>query len=160
MVDIVRTLEYDFRKMGYGVPEGQTAILDTGATYIKFQADIVDGAGDPNPDGTVDIIEWNLGPAMTWMPNPNVRTLYRRVNNGPWIGASLGVTNFRLKYLNQDGQSPASIGAIYIIETTLEIQSPYQVQDQVITDQWDKPNYAAAFWRQTRLSSRNIKRHG
>ena len=31
MVDIVRDLEYDFRKIGYGVPETQHAIVDTGA---------------------------------------------------------------------------------------------------------------------------------
>jgi hypothetical protein len=158
MVDIVRTLEYDFRKIGYGVPETQSPIVDTGATYIKFRADMVNSTGDPVPDGTVDIIEWNLGPPMTWMPNPNVRTLYRRINGGPWVGASLGVVNFRLKYLNQDGGPPASITAIHIIETTLEIQSPYKIQDQVITDQYS--GYADAFWRQTRLASRNIKRHG
>ena len=161
MVDIVRTLEYDFRKIGYGVPESQTPIVDTGATYIKFRADIVDASGNPYPDGSVDVIEWQLGPPMTWMPNPKVRTLYRRVNGGAWSGASLGVVNFRLKYLNQDGQPPSSIGSIYIIETTLELQSPYKIQDQVITDQsYDKMGYADAFWRQTRLASRNIKRHG
>ncbi len=156
MVDIVRTLEYDFRKMGYGVPETELAIVDTGATYIKFKADI-DSLGFPVPDGIVDIIEWNLGPPMTWMPNPNVRTLYRRINGGPWTGASLGVVNFKLRYLNQSGGPPVSIGAIAIIETTLEIQSPYKVQDQVITDQYS--GYADAFWRQTRLASRNINRH-
>ena len=161
MVDIVRTLEYDFRKIGYGVPENQHAILDTSSTYIKFQADIVDASGNPFPDGVLDIIEWKLGPLETGMPNPRVRTLFRRVNYGAWVGASLGVTDFKLKYLDQDGQPPVSLGAIYIIETTLQVESPYKVQDQVITDQtWDKMGYATAFWRQTRLASRNIKRHG
>jgi len=53
------------------------------------------------------------------------------------------------------------MGAIYIIETTLQVESPYRVQDQVITDQsYEDMGYATAFWRQTRLASRNIKRHG
>jgi hypothetical protein len=87
--------------------------------------------------------------------------LYRRVNGGKPVGAALGVTNFGLKYLNQDGGQPVSIGAIYIIEVTLQVESPYKVQDQIITDQsYEEMGYAVAFWRQTRLASRNIKRHG
>jgi hypothetical protein len=66
-----------------------------------------------------------------------------------------------MRFLNQDGGPPASMGAIYIIETTLQVESPYKVQDQVITDQsYEDMGYATAFWRQTRLASRNIKRHG
>jgi hypothetical protein len=154
MVDIVQSIEYDFRKMGYGVPEGVLALIDTGATRISFRADI-------DNDGIVDVIEWYTGPVITGLPNPNIRVLYRRVNGGKPVGAALGVTDFGLKYLNQDGGPPVSIGAIYIIEVTLQVESPYKVQDQIITDQsYEEMGYAVAFWRQTRLASRNIKRHG
>ncbi|MCK5571857.1 MAG: hypothetical protein KAJ12_03820 [Bacteroidetes bacterium] len=154
MVDIVQSIEYDFRKMGYGVPEGVSALIDTGATRISFRADI-------DNDGTVDVVEWFTGPVITGLPNPNIRVLYRRVNGGKAVGAALGVTDFRLRYLNQDGGPPVSITAIYIIEVTLQVESPYKVQDQIITDQsYEDMGYAVAFWRQTRLASRNIKRHG
>jgi hypothetical protein len=154
MVDIVRSIEYDFRKIGYGVPETEVAILDTGSSYIKFKADI-------DNDGVVDQVEWYTGPPNLHLPNDSIRVLYRRINGGTPVGAALGVTSFTLRFLNQDGGPPHSLGSIYIIETTLQVESPYKVQDQVITDQsYDKMGFAAAFWRQTRLASRNIKRHG
>ena len=154
MVDIVQSIEYDFRKMGYGVPETQLALIDTGQTHIKFRSDI-------DNDGTVDIVEWYTGPVITGLPNPNVRVLYRRVNGGTPVGASLGVTDFKLRYLDQDGGPPVSLGAIFIIEMTLQVESPYKVQDQIIAEQsYEEMGYAVAFWRQTRLASRNIKRHG
>jgi hypothetical protein len=154
MVDIVQSIEYDFRKMGYGVPEGVTALVDTGATRISFRTDI-------DNNGTVDVVEWYTGPVITGFPNPNIRVLYRRVNGGKPVGAALGVTNFTMRYLNQDGGPPVSIPAIAIIEVTLQVESPYKVQDQIITDQsYEDMGYAVAFWRQTRLASRNIKRHG
>jgi len=37
------------------------------------------------------------------------------------------------------------------------VESPYKVEDAVNPD---NSQFAAAYWRQTRLSSRNIKRHG
>jgi hypothetical protein len=154
MVDIVQSLEYDFRKIGYGVPEGQTALLDTGSTSVKFLSDI-------DNNGTLDTVQWYAGPVITGLPNPNVRVLYRRINGGSPVGASLGVTTFNLRYLNQDGGTPVSIPAIHIIELTLQVESPYKVQDQVITDlNYEDMGYAVAFWRQTRLASRNIRRHG
>ena len=56
---------------------------------------------------------------------------------------------------------PVSVPAIHIIELTLQVESPYKVQDQVITDlSYEDMGYAVAFWRQTRLASRNIRRHG
>jgi hypothetical protein len=154
MVDIVRSIEYDFRKIGYNVPETSAAILDTGSSYIKFQADI-------DRDGTIDIVEWYTGPVLTSFPNPRTRVLYRRVNYGTPVGAALGVTNFRLKYMDQDGNPPISFKSIWIIETTLQVESPYRVQDQVNPDlSYEEMGYSVAFWRQTRLASRNLKRHG
>jgi hypothetical protein len=128
MVEIVQSIEYDFRKMGYGVPEGVPALIDTGETSIRFRSDI-------DNNGVVDVVEWYTGPVITGLPNPNIRVLYRRVNGGKPVGAALGVTDFRLRYLNQDGGAPVSITAIYIIEVTLQVESPYKVQDQIITDQ-------------------------
>jgi hypothetical protein len=131
-----------------------TAIADTGQSYIKFRADI-------DNNGSLDEVEWYTGPAITTLPNPKIRVLYRRVNGGTAIGAALGVTDFKMKFLNQDGSPAVSLGAIYIIETTLQVESPYKVQDQINPDQsYEEMGFAVAFWRQTRLASRNIKRHG
>ena len=154
LVDIVHTIEYDFRKIGYNVPNPQNSILVDDSNRVVFLADI-------DRDGNIDTVEWKVTGPIGGFPNPNIRKLLRRVNNGPFVGAALGVTQFGLKYLNQDGAPAAFLSQIWIIEMTLKVESPYKVQDQIITDQsYDKMGYAAAFWRQTRLASRNIKRHG
>jgi hypothetical protein len=154
LVDIVRTIEYDFRKIGYNVPDPQNSIVIADSNRVKFRADI-------NRDGVIDTVEWYVTAPIGGFPNPNIRKLYRRVNGGTPVGAALGVTQFGLKYLNQDGGPAMFNSQIWIIEMTLKIESPYKVQDEVIIDQsYQDMGYAAAFWRQTRLASRNIKRHG
>lgn len=154
LVDIVRTIEYDFRKIGYNVPDPQNSIVVNDSNRIVFRADM-------NRDGVIDTVEWYVTNPIGGFPNPNIRKLYRRISGGTPVGAALGVTQFKLKYLNQDGGTAAFKSQIWIIEMTLKVESPYKVQDAVITDQsYQDMGYAAAFWRQTRLASRNIKRHG
>ena len=154
LVDIVRNIEYDFRKIGYNLPDPKNAIVVSDSNRIKFCADM-------DRDGTIDTVEWYVSAPIGGFPNPNIRKLYRRVNGEPPVGAALGVTQFTLRYLNQDGGPAMFLSQIWIIEMTLKIESPYKVQDQVVSDQtYQQMGYAAAFWRQTRLASRNIKRHG
>jgi hypothetical protein len=153
MVDIVKTIEYDFRKMGYGLADPKFAIALADTDHLRFRADM-------DRDGDIDSVDWYTGPPLTSYANPNVRVLYRRVNMGTPVGAALGVTQFRLRYLTQDGVPTAVLSQMWIIETTLRVESPYRVPDQINTEQsYDEMGYAAAFWRQTRLASRNIKRH-
>jgi len=154
LVDIVRNIEYDFRKIGYNVPDPENSIIRDDSDHITFRGDI-------NHDGTIDTVQWWVTGPIGGFPNPNIRKLYRQVNSDPPVGAALGVTQFTLKYMNQDGGPIVFLSQIWIIEMTLKVESPYKVQDEVITDQtYNNMGYAAAFWRQTRLASRNIKRHG
>lgn len=155
MAELVRNLEYDFRKIGYDVPDPKKsiAIADTG--HLKFYANM-------DRTGGIDSVEWFIGPPLTTLPNPKVRVLYRRYNNEDAGGAAgLGVTEFKLKYLNAKGDTIAPLDVsrysqIWVIEVSLRVESPYKVQDAVNTDIAD---YAAAYWRQTRLASRNLVRH-
>lgn len=154
LVDIVRSIEYDFRKIGYNVPDPQNSIIRDDSDHVTFRADM-------DRDGVIDTVEWYVSAPIGGFPNPNIRILYRRVNGGPPVGAALGVTQFSLRYLTQDGGPIMFLSQIWIIEMTLQVQSPYRVQDAVLIDQsYNDMGYAAAFWRQTRLASRNIKRHG
>jgi hypothetical protein len=160
MAEIVRNLESDFRKVGYNVPDPTKSIVLADTAHIKFCADM-------DRNGVIDTVEWFAGPPLTTLPNPNVRVLYRNMTDstGVWSGggaAGLGVTQFRLKYFKQNGDSvlplhSADYSKIWVIEIALRVESPYKVQDAVNTD---NSQYAAAFWKQTRLASRNIKRHG
>ena len=160
MAELVRNIESDFKKAGYNVPDPTQTIVLADTAHIRFLSDI-------DRNGHVDTVEWFLGPPLTTLPNPNVRVLYRNVtdSNGVWSGggaAGLGVTQFYLRYFTQTGDSVqpfdvADYNKIWVIEIQLRVESPYKVQDVVNTD---NSQYAAAFWKQTRLASRNIKRHG
>lgn len=152
LTEIVRCLEWDFRKMGYGLVDPKYTIALAETNHLRFRADL-------DRDGTIDSVDWYTGPPLG-LPNPNVRVLYRRVNMGTPVGAALGVTQFRLRYLTQDGVETSTLSQMWIIETTLKVESPYRVQNEVNQEQsYTDLGYAAAFWRQTRLASRNIKRH-
>ncbi len=159
MVALVQTIEYDFRKMGYKVTDPTEVILVADSDHIRF-------AGDVNDDGVIDTVDWKLGPPLTSSPNPNDRILYRTVCPSATMGGSAvvsipGVTQFKLRFLNQDGIPALTLGQIWLVETTIRLESPWKVQDRTVLDQsYDDWGYSAAFWRQTRLASRNLKRHG
>ena len=156
MADIVQDLESDFRKIGYNIPDPRLsiAIADTG--HIKFFSDLY-------KTGTIDSVEWFTGPVLTTLPNPNIRVLFRKFNTDDALGAAgLGVTQFYLRYFNAKGDTIYPLDAsrysqIWTIELSLRVESPYKVEDAVNPE---NSQFAATYWRQTRLSSRNIKRHG
>lgn len=159
LVSLVESIEYDFRKMGYRVTDPTKVILQADSTHIRFRGDIDD-------NGIIDTVEWYLGGLVTSTPNPSDRILHRRIyptstGGVSSVGALPGVTVFHLKYLNHESQPPATLGHIWTVETTLRVESPWRVQSRTVDEQdYDQWTYSAAFWRQTRLASRNLKRHG
>ncbi len=157
LVGLVQCIEYDFRKMGYKIDDPTTVILKADSSHIRFRGDI-------NDDGSPDTVDWFLGAAATSTPNPNDKLLYRRLRSGGndvVSGALPGVTVFGLKYLNHEARPPVGLGQIWIVETTVRVESPWRVKDRAIDEQsFDEWGFSAAFWRQTRLASRNLKRHG
>ena len=108
LVTTVEVLEYDFRKIGYcenplALPNPEiNAILYADTSHIKFLTDLLItpyGSLNPSGDGTIDTLEYYLGPPseLTGTPNPNDRMLYRVVNGVP-TGVNLGITGFRIRY--------------------------------------------------------------
>lgn len=178
LVTSVEVLEYDFRKIGYCEdptqlphPE-QDAILYADTSKIVFLTDImVPPYDDPQGDGTLDTLEYYLGPAsqLPGTPNPNDRILYRVVNGIP-NGVNLGITKFKIRYytdsLLASGSttlaeiSPSDLPIIYVSGTPTGItalQIDIQVENTASYDAANNP-FRQAFWRQIRLSSRNLKR--
>ena len=151
LVDIVRSIESDFRKIGYNVADPKTSIAVMQPTYLRFRGDI-------DNDGVVDSVSWYVGAPLTTLANDSIRVLYRQVNDETPVGTALGVTEVRLAYLTEAGKVTTVPSQVWIIETTLRVESPYTVADQV--KGYEEMDYAKGFWRQTRLASRNIKRHG
>jgi hypothetical protein len=108
------------------------AVFDS--NRIAFYADL-------GSDGTIDQIRYSLSDvsAASGTPNPNDRIFYRSVNGEPDVDAALGVTDFRLRYFDQDGNVTNDLQRIRTIEITLEIESTLPDQDG---------NYSRLFWRE------------
>lgn len=180
LVTTVEVLEYDFRKIGYCEdpfklphPE-ENAILHADVSDIKFLTDLLItpfGSTDPKGDGILDTLEYYLGPAseLIGTPNPNDRMLYRIVNGVP-RGVNLGVTKFIVRYfrdsLTASGSTtlaeilPADLPKNWVAGTPTGItalQIDIQVENTASYDAANNP-FRQAFWRQIRLSSRNINR--
>lgn len=149
-------LEFDMNKMGFGIPEGQNAILAADSVRIKFLADL-DCNWHP------DTVEYYVGSDSDLVntPNPADRFLYRKVNGLPIDGLGIGVvTFFRFDYLTQDWQpvdtsNPLNLKTIKMIRTTMRIENPAVYGEEA---QPDETEYRTAFWQETNLASRNLRR--
>lgn len=156
-------VEGDFRRIGYArepsqMPDPSKAISAAGEFSIRIK-------GDFDNDNDVDSITYYLGPTseMEHTRNPYDRILYRRFNTSEPMVISASVTHFRLKYYDalRDSISlpilDAETGRIQNIEVSVRVESP-----EILSAYGDNTgnvydDYATAFWRQKRITSRNLK---
>jgi hypothetical protein len=152
LVDAVRTMESDFRKIGYGTLDPKTALEITQPDHMRFKADI-------NRDGAIERIDWALETKIETSGDTTL-VLTRRVSGEPPMMILSDVASFHLDYLTEAGvpADTAAKGQIMIIQTELKIRSPYEVPDLVKGS--DEMKKVEGFWRQTQLASRNLRRHG
>jgi len=162
LADVVRSVEYDFRKIGFDTPDPSRSLAIADSGHIKFYANMQRRYG-PGGAPLLDSVEWFTAPAPVSSAGHPVKTLYRKFDEDEPVGsAGMGITQFAITYFDQDGQAvapgvPSLYGKIAVIEVTLNVESLYKVQDAV---NGDTTAYAAAYWRQTRMTSRNLRRHG
>ena len=177
LVATVEVLEYDFRKIGYcedpvALPHPESnSILYADTGKIKFLTDLMVGTDYDEGDGIIDTIEYSVGDPdeLPGTPNPYDKMLYRIVNGDP-TGVNLGITYFKIRYfrdsLTANGSTtlaeilPNELPKIYTPGTPTGItamQIDIKVENTATYDVDHNP-YRHAFWRQIRLSSRNIKR--
>lgn len=153
ILTIATYVEGDFKRIGYArdpiqMPDPSKAIASAGEYSIRIK-------GDFDDDNDVDSITYYLGTveelANTY--NPKDRVLYRRFNTDEPMVVSHRVTFFKLKYYDALRDSiPLPLadnetGRIQNIEVSVKVESPEIIQD----------DYATAFWRQKRITSRNLK---
>lgn len=152
LVGFMNVMESDFRKIGYGVTDPSQAILISDPDRLTYQADI-------DRDGSIEVVEWRFVPMVNGNGDRAGR-ITRSVNGGEPALVATQVEAFSIRYLKEDGTlaDTTSKGQIWLLETSLGVKSPYKVADQVM--QGDRRDEVHGFWRQTRLASRNIKRHG
>ena len=161
LVEVVTLIEYDFRKIGYcnaqsNIPNPAVAIIHADSSSITFLTDIVT-PDHPFGDGSVDTLKYYVGPTseLTNTPNPNDRILYRVINHNAPVGANLGVTQFKLTFLNSAGVKITNMPAnppfgIASIQIDVAVENPAAYDNNYSTDN-------RAIWRQVRLASRNFK---
>lgn len=158
LVEVVKLLEYDFRKIGYcqqynKIPDPSKAIIFADSNKISFITDVAQPPTYPNGDGNLDTLTYYLGltSELTSTPNTDDRPLYRVLNNETPKGSNLGVTFFQLTYFNALGShlpAPvADMGQISTIQIDLEIQNLAAYDNQ----------YSTVFWRQIRMVAPNLR---
>ncbi|MFA6540377.1 MAG: hypothetical protein WCT99_02150 [Bacteroidota bacterium] len=160
LVEIVRLLEYDFRKIGYcknpdKIPDPTKAIRYADSTRIKYLTDV-------DNDGNVDSIDYYIGPTSETSntPNPRDRLIYRRVNNETPKGVNLGITVFNLQYFDAN-KDPitypiSNYGQISSMQITIQVENLAAASLQYNSAQYDQ-QYQTAYWRQVRLVARNLR---
>lgn len=171
LVEIVKLLEMDFRRIGYcrdinAIPDPRTAIQYASDTAITFLTDFpVDTTADGwLGDGTIDQLTYYVGSptdaGVVDTPNPNDRLLYRVENSDTPQGVNLGVTIFNLRYLDalkQPLSSPVTLPQqIQYMEITIKVENLTKMTNVVNVAAYDT-NYQSAYWRQFRLVAKNLR---
>ena len=136
---VVSILEYDFRKIGYGVSDTSQAILSLSDTTITYLS-------DSDRNGTVDTVAYRLsstsGPAAT--DNPNDRYLYRSID-GTEEDIALGLTEWELTFYDADGISTTDAEAVRSIGVSFEVETTFPFDE----------TYGRAAW-QGRITPKNL----
>jgi hypothetical protein len=147
---IVEMIEYDFRKIGYCDVPGSLpdTIVYADDNRIDFYTDLKPLNGVAN----IDLLRYYLGPASecSETPNPRDRILYRVENNETPKPSNLGVTQFRMVYMDALGDTLLTPVANPRLIKTIEIN--VTVENVAAYDTL----YSHAIWRQLRMASRNI----
>jgi len=152
MVSVVEVLESDFRKIGYckdwnKIPDPTKSILYADSSKIKYLTDL-------DNNGVVDTLQYYIGPTSELLntPNPRDRLLYRVVNSEVPKSSNVGITRFKLTYYTVLGDTiktlpVANTGQIHTIQIDVETENAESIDSQYVT----------AFWRQVKLSARNLQ---
>jgi hypothetical protein len=150
LVNLVNTIEKDFRRIGYcrnqlSLPDPSKIIVSAGKSSFGFLTDIDD-------DGVVDTLRYYTGAAgsATATPNPRDRLLYRTVNGGKPIEMNIGLTAFDVRYFDVNGDSIAAPVAdpsgIHSMDLSITLENTHPYDNE----------YTFASWRQLRLRTRNL----
>lgn len=132
VMKVIEILQWDFRQIGYGVSYDALAVYDS--NFIAYYADI-------GNDGVIDTVRYSISDTTEayWTPNPNDKIFYRWSNSDPQLGDAVGVTDFRLKYFDKEGNQTLDLTRIKTIEITLEFESTHPSANG---------KYSGFFWRE------------
>jgi len=131
LAGLVELVQYDFRKMGYGVPDPTASIRTMRPDEIVFLADV-------DEDGDVDTVRYAVSDTSLarMTPNPNDRLLYRQINRQPPEGDAWGVTELSFRYFDANGGETSTSSLVRAIQVSLTVESPYAIGGEYIAVSW------------------------
>lgn len=135
MDDVVRFVEYDFSRIGFGINDSAQAIMITAAaSNIKFYL-------DSNGDGVLETIRYYLSNTNDALvantSNPRDRVLYRVVNDGTPERISNGLTEFVVTYYNQAGATTTTLSQIRSFKVRIKMESEVIYDNQYPQMMWE-----------------------
>ena len=131
LVELVAEIQFDFRKIGYGVSNSWLSIINADTSSITFWADL-------DNDGNLELVSYQLGPTsdVSGTVNPRDRILYRSVN-GQQIGGSLGVVDFQLTLYDISGAQTADLTTVKSMDYYLLLESPFPMDTVYARSAWN-----------------------
>ncbi len=161
LVTLVLMIENDFKHIGYcqnpSLLLAGNSILYASDTAIQYLTDV-----DP-PDGFVDTVKYWTGSTSEFAgtSNPNMFYLYRQVNSQAATKWNLGLTQFRLKYWDNQGTpdpiptpvTSSNLGTIRVTDLTVQLQSLFKQKQQYMNDTSEYQLY----WKEMRMTSQAFR---
>jgi hypothetical protein len=158
LVNLVCLVEDDFKRIGYC--KNASLIPDPAYAIIRADSSTFGFLTDNGNASKVDTIEYTIGPTseLSVTPNPRDRYLYRKLNNKAPDKWNLGVTVFKFKYYSYDSELPLAYGTFQpsqagLIDLSVQLESPAPMKQDYMQD----TTQYQVFWRQIRLSSKNLR---
>ncbi len=144
------TIERDLSRIGAGD--------SVSPSIVVADSDRVVFRGDVDDDGTVDSLRYfvTTPPALPPGSNPNLKYLYRRQNTQTGTSGWVGVSAFKLSYLDERGRAlsvpvPDSLRpSIRSVRVKMMLESALRVKNDYDT------TFAASYW-ETLVSPVNVK---
>ena len=153
IVGLVDVLNFDFPKIGHRKmpPKLKPGYLDSSS--IVYYSDF-------DNNGSVDSIKYTLGDIEGYnLPNPNVRHLYRQINNQNPQQIGVGIVRFKLTYLDSSmteisyGQLSNSSGVNKIRSIKLQIRTEslykFGARTERLKETGKNNKYKATYWEKT-----------
>lgn len=156
LTSLVENIEYDFRQIGYcSNPDAYPDVLPFPYKYVVFgDTSAIWFVTDTRNSGRLDTVKYYMGGPDSLTPNPHDYKFYRQVNNGPAVWSSLGVTQFKLRYLDAIGDSVSvpftGQSSTQLVEVNLRVEPVALYGDTTYKNVY-------AVWRQTKLVSKNLQ---
>ena len=140
IIELVDLLNFDFSKIGHQKtpPKLKPGSLDS--TDIVWYSDI-------DNNGALDSVTYTLGDIKeSKLPNPDIRHLYRKINNNNPLQIGLGIVQFKLTYFDSSMtqinysqlNNAAGVNRIRSIKVQVRVESQYKFEDDYSSTYWEK----------------------